>query len=141
MGMMRVILPQITGVRVESLLIVITFDRLNCLAHSLSMKSRSVIHSSGLVLLLVLASLLTACATAPVQEMSDARQALMAARHVGADKHAPAMYTEAKALVEDADHFIAERRYELARVVAGRAKMVAIKARRKAMAEVQKAND
>ncbi len=84
-------------------------------------------------LTLVLVFFLAGCVMAPVQEMSDARQALMAARQVGAEMHAPDLYTEARRLLEDSEVFIAERRYELARVVADRAKTVAIKARRKAL--------
>lgn len=76
---------------------------------------------------------LTACATAPVQEMSDARQALKAAEVAGAAQLASTEYDEAKQLVADADFFISQRRYEVARVVADRAKRIAIKARRTAL--------
>lgn len=77
--------------------------------------------------------LLAACATAPVQEMSDARQALKAAEMVNARELAPDEYAEALQLVDDADYLISERRYEVARVVARRARQMSIKARRIAM--------
>lgn len=83
--------------------------------------------------LFALLVLLAACATAPLQEMSDARQAVMAAKEAGAEEHASALYSEARQLMEDANAFIGERRFELARVVAGRAKRIAIKARREAL--------
>ncbi len=84
-------------------------------------------------LISLLLLVLTACATAPVQEMSDARQALKAAEVAGAAQLAPSEYGEAKQLVADADFFISQRRYEVARVVADRAKRIAIKARRTAL--------
>lgn len=76
---------------------------------------------------------LVACASAPVQEMSDARQALKAAEVAGAAEYATEEFEEATQLVSDADFFISQRRYEVARVVADRAKLIAIKARRIAL--------
>lgn len=82
---------------------------------------------------LLLSLILVACATAPVQEMSDARQALKAAEMAGARELAPEEFAEATQLVDDAVFFISERRYEVARVVARRARLVSIQARRKAL--------
>lgn len=86
-----------------------------------------------LTLSTVFVLIVTACASVPVQEMSDARQALKAAEMAGAAEYAPDVYKEAKQLVADADFFISQRRYEVARVVADRAKLIAIKARRTAL--------
>ncbi len=77
---------------------------------------------------------LTACETIPVQEMSDARQAYRAAQQAGAERYAPALIAEVKVLMEDADRFLAEGRYSLAGKVAERARALAIKARKKALA-------
>lgn len=55
-------------------------------------------------LLLVLALLLQACATAPpVQEMSDARQAIAAAREAGAGELAPATLLSAEESLAQAE--------------------------------------
>ncbi|MGH8237621.1 MAG: hypothetical protein ACREXP_11450, partial [Steroidobacteraceae bacterium] len=45
---------------------------------------------------------LAACAGAPVQEMSNARQAIRAARDAGAEKAAPQKLNEAEALLNRA---------------------------------------
>lgn len=63
-------------------------------------------HGRGLraALLLVLAALLQACATAPpVQEMSDARQAIAAAREAGAAELAPATLLSAEESLAQAE--------------------------------------
>lgn len=86
-------------------------------------------------LLVLLLILMTSCATAPVQEMSDARQALKAAEMVGARELAPEEFFEALQLVDDADYLMSEGRYEVARVVARRARLISIKARRVALSE------
>ncbi len=86
-----------------------------------------------MLLLLLLTLLVAGCETIPVQQMSDARQAFRAAQQAGAETYAPALFSEVKVLMEDADRFLAERRYALAGKVAERARMLAIKARRKAL--------
>ena len=87
-----------------------------------------------LILLLLACSMLMAgCETIPVQQMSDARQAYRAAQQAGAETYAPALFAEVKVLMEDADRFLAERRYALAGKGAERARMLAIKARRRAL--------
>jgi hypothetical protein len=60
--------------------------------------------SSVLILFAVLLALLSGCATEPpVQEMSDARQAVAAAREAGAGQYAPAMLREAEARLSEAE--------------------------------------
>lgn len=58
---------------------------------------------------------LTACAGAPVQEMSNARQAIKAARDAGADKIVPSTLSEAQALLEQAESNLQRRAYRDAR--------------------------
>lgn len=86
----------------------------------------------GALSLLVILSLV-ACTTIPIQGMSDARQAFQAAVDADASSLAPEEYKEAKVLLEDADHFMAQGRYELAGKVALRAKLVSLRARHRAL--------
>jgi hypothetical protein len=58
---------------------------------------------------------LAACAGAPVQEMSNARQAIKAARDAGADKAAPQTLHEAQALLDRAQDNLQRRAYRDAR--------------------------
>lgn len=74
-------------------------------------------------------ALVTACATAPVQEMSNARQALDAAKSVGADQHAPSSYQQAETLLKKAEQDLADHDYTGARENADAARDAAIKAR------------
>jgi hypothetical protein len=69
---------------------------------------------------------LTACAGAPVQEMSNARQAIRAARDAGGERVAAEQLTEAKALLERAEASLQSRNYRDARrnAVAARGKAV-----------------
>jgi hypothetical protein len=90
-------------------------------------------------LLLLLATLsavgmLAACAGAPLQEMSDARQAIRAAERAGAATHAPEPLAEAKQLVEQARSSMQKREYREARDDAEHARERAMEARR--LAEV-----
>ena len=73
------------------------------------------------------------CVSFPGQQMSDARQALQAARTAGAENLAIEEFKEASILVDDANRFLDEGRYELAGKVAQRAKQQALVARRKAL--------
>jgi hypothetical protein len=59
--------------------------------------------------------LLVACAGAPVQEMSNARQAIRAAREAGADKMAPQKLNEAEVLLNRAEDSLGRRAYREAR--------------------------
>lgn len=67
---------------------------------------------------------LTACAGAPVQEMSDARQAIRAARDAGAEQSAPQPLIEARTYMERAEADLHQRNYREARrnAVAARGK-------------------
>ena len=58
---------------------------------------------------------LPACAGAPVQEMSNARQAIKAARDAGADKVAPSVMSEAQTLLQRAETSLQRRAYRDAR--------------------------
>jgi Domain of unknown function (DUF4398) len=59
---------------------------------------------------------LAACAAgAPVQEMSNARQAIRAAREAGAAKAAPQTLSEAQALLDRAENSLQHREYRDAR--------------------------
>jgi tRNA A37 N6-isopentenylltransferase MiaA len=79
----------------------------------------------NVALALVLA-VLTACASAPVQEMSDARQAVMAAQAAGAAERAPVELAEAQQLIEEAQRQLQRRDY-------GKAQRMAINARKRAV--------
>ena len=80
---------------------------------------------SSLILLL-----LTSCATTPpVQEMSNARQAIEAAVGVGAGIHAPAVLAQARNLLDDASRELEAGNYLLARDYAVQVKQLAIQAR------------
>jgi len=86
-------------------------------------------------LLVLLLLMLTACATMPAQEMSDARQAIQAAEEVSAAEKAPAVFQEAKSLLEQAQLMIKEQNYYEARRLADAAKETALIARKIALGE------
>jgi sialic acid synthase SpsE len=69
---------------------------------------------------------LGACASAPAQEMSNARQAIRAAREAGAEQVAPQQYMEARLHLEQAEASLQSRNYREARrqAVAARGKAV-----------------
>jgi hypothetical protein len=77
----------------------------------------------------MLLALLLACGSAPVQEMSEARQAIEAARVAGAEQRAPEGYRKATALLKSAEEMLNERHYRRARENAALARDEAIKAR------------
>lgn len=58
---------------------------------------------------------LAACASAPVQEMSDARQAIQAAEEAGAAEHAPDALQAAKSLLTSAERKLQKEAYNGAR--------------------------
>ncbi|MFO7592779.1 MAG: DUF4398 domain-containing protein [Pseudomonadota bacterium] len=68
--------------------------------------------------------------------MSDARQALKAAREVDAQKYAPQKLQSAEDSMELATRTLEQGEYEAARMAASVAKALAIKARDKAMEAV-----
>lgn len=69
------------------------------------------------------------CGSAPVQEMSEARQALDAARVAGAEKYAPESYDNARSLLKTAEQMLNERHFRKARENAAMARDEAIRAR------------
>ena len=83
---------------------------------------------------LTAAGIVAGCAGAPLQEMSDARQAIRAAERAGAARHAPEPLAEAKQLVEQARSSMQKREYREAREEAERARERAVEARRAAEA-------
>lgn len=64
---------------------------------------------------LLLLLLLAACSAAPVQEMSDARQAIQAAEMSGAAEHAPEQLNQARNLLARAQQNLKLRSFETAR--------------------------
>ena len=84
---------------------------------------------AGWVSAVCLSVLLAACGTAPVQEMSEARQAIAAARAAGARDYATAEYDRAESLLKNAEHMLNNRNYNKARESANEARVEAIRAR------------
>lgn len=78
---------------------------------------------------------LAGCASAPVQEMSDARAAIAEAQRSGAAQHAPASLDTAQSLLNRAQIEIEVQNYAQARAYAHQAKDAAVQARIKAQAD------
>jgi hypothetical protein len=85
--------------------------------------------------LTLLAIGLTSCASAPVQEMSDARQAIRAAQDAGATTKAPQPLSEAQSLLARAETFLNKRFFRAARRNAEEAHAKAVEALQSASAE------
>jgi len=80
------------------------------------------------------ALVLTGCAvSAPVQEMSNARQTIQAAREVGAREHAPELLSIAEKLLDRAASKLEQGDYPVARDFALEAQEQAMLARQKAV--------
>jgi hypothetical protein len=77
----------------------------------------------------LLSVLLVACGTAPVQEMSEARQAIAAARAAGARDYATEEYNKAESLLKTAERMLNNRLYGKARQSANESRDEAIRAR------------
>lgn len=78
---------------------------------------------------LLLALFLASCGSGPpVQEMSDARQAIAVAREAGAEERAASELRDAEALLSSAQQKLSERSYDQARQDAIRAKLRALDA-------------
>jgi len=73
---------------------------------------------------------LSGCVGAPVQEMSNARQAVRAAQRAGADQHAPEILLEAQKLLAQASSNLSRGEYRAARDQAEQARAKALEARR-----------
>ncbi len=96
---------------------------------------RSRLPSLAIALLAI--AIVAGCAGAPVQEMSDARQAVRAADKAGAEQYAPELMTEAERLLASARSNLYKGEYRLARDEAEQARDKAMEARR--VAELAKA--
>lgn len=93
-----------------------------------------LLHQFPLLLSSLILLLFTACATtAPVQEMSNARQTIQAAVEAGAELHAPDELANARKLLEDASRELEVGNYPLARDYALQAKQHAMQARQNAL--------
>lgn len=96
------------------------------------MRSRRISHrlrEAHFTVLLVTALLaIAACQTAPVQEMSDARQAIAVAQEAGAAELAAAELKQALEFLRSAERFLNERQYSFARRDAVQAKAKALDA-------------
>ncbi len=77
----------------------------------------------------IAACLMSGCASAPIQEMSDARQSLQAAQAAGAVTHAPAIMEQAQNELAAAEKSLASHAYGSARTEATTAKESAVTAR------------
>ena len=75
------------------------------------------------------------CQSAPVQEMSDARQAITVAKNAGAEELAPDDIKAAMDYLHRAEGFINERQYDMARRDAVNAKTSALDALRRSSAD------
>jgi predicted S18 family serine protease len=80
----------------------------------------------------ILFSVITACATAPVQEMSDARQTIHSAEEAGAARYSPQHLNQAQQLLKRAEVSLQAGAYYDARRFALDARDEAILAREKA---------
>ena len=90
-----------------------------------------------LALLVLAGTGLVACAGAPVQEMSNARQAIKAARDANSELSAPPALAEAEALLNRAEDSLQRRAYKAARrdAIAARGKAA------EALSSARTAND
>ena len=93
------------------------------------LKSRLTIFPKAVLLLAAL--LVAACQTAPVQEMSDARQAISVAREAGASEQAPDELRQAENFLDSALRNLTHKEYKLAR-------QDAVEAKNKALAALQR---
>ncbi|MFO1466474.1 MAG: DUF4398 domain-containing protein [Steroidobacteraceae bacterium] len=86
------------------------------------------------LMLLACLSPLVGCKGAPVQEMSDARQAIAAARAAGAAEHAPVDLNAAQAAIQKAEQDLQLEHYT-------RARLAALEAKRRASAALANAQN
>lgn len=99
----------------------------------MSFKRLQKVHLN-LIHIVFLLLILSACAAyAPVQEMSNARQSLQAAKDANADRYANSLLNEAKQRLHSATIELDAGEYERARILALEAKHLALKARQLSM--------
>jgi hypothetical protein len=91
-----------------------------------------------LAIALLSGAVVSGCAGAPVQEMSNARQAVRAAERAGATAAAPEVLGEAKELLKNAESLLRRGDYRSARDQAELARTKAVEAR--SLAETAKAS-
>ncbi len=91
--------------------------------------------NSRLIKILSLILLLSACAGMPVQEMSNARQAVEAARKAGADIRAPKELESAEGLLHNAEKALEDGNYSQAKKNARAAHDQAVTAQDKSLNE------
>jgi hypothetical protein len=89
--------------------------------------------------LLACVAFVAGCAGAPVQEMSNARQAVRAAEKAGAAEAAPELLGEARVALRSAESHLRQGEYRTARDEAEQARTKAVEARRVAESERQPA--
>src|SRR5690242_6481957 len=82
----------------------------------------------AIVAMLLASALLCACASAPVQEMSDARQAIRAAQNAGASQKAATQLESAQTLMSAAEKSLQKRLYRAAKRDAVAAREQAVEA-------------
>lgn len=82
------------------------------------------------VVFVALLALIAGCESLPVQEMSDARQAISAAREAGAEEHAGEQLIAAESSLRNAEQSLGARSYSVAQREAMQAKTLAIEALR-----------
>jgi len=83
-----------------------------------------------MLLAVLLLAAIAGCAGAPVQEMSNARQAVRAAERAGAASYAPDTLNEARRLLKNAEYNLRHGDYRTARDDAEQARDKAVEARR-----------
>lgn len=93
------------------------------------MKPRRILDLPILAAALLGVTLASGCAGWPVQEMSNARQAIVAAEKAGADQYAPDTLAEAQRLLASAKSNSSKGDYRMARDEADQAREKAIEAR------------
>lgn len=85
--------------------------------------------------MLALVALVAGCASAPVQEMSDARQAIRSAEEAGAPRYSPEQFEAARQALERAQMWLDRGAYTNARRYAVDARTQAILAREAAASQ------
>jgi hypothetical protein len=94
------------------------------------MNFRRILDLPILAVALIGAALASGCAGWPVQEMSNARQAIVAAQKAGAERYAPQVLAEAQNLLASAKSHSSKGDYRTARDEADLARDKAIQARK-----------
>ena len=101
-------------------------------------KNKRTIPVVRVVVLLAVVAAVAACVTSPpVQEMSDARQAINAAVEANASRFAPESLGDARRFLEEAEQQIQQQAFGPARMNAVRAKNRAVQALRSSLASVE----